>query len=506
MHPARVHSQMFRAGLLLLACLLRLPSLSSRPLWYDEAFAALFSEKGPARMLVGTLTPVGGAAADVHPILYYTGLWMWMQAVGQSPLAVRWLSVLLGLLTLAFVYRLARELFGWKGALACGLVVALSPFHVHYSQETRMYSLLALWLVAATWAYRRALGAGGWKPWAAFALLAALAQYTHNLAALYLVSLALTPIWLRKWRQAGQTALAGLIAIALYSPWLLLAPSQFAKLQQAYWTQRPGIAELLRSLIAFTVNLPLPASWLPAGLAVALGAGALATFQLARAVRLGSPEARSAMWLLYLGLAPLALMFAISQWQPVYIERALLPSALMFVCALVYALVHAGMPKSVSVVVLGAWGLVAAVSLQFHYTTDAFPNSPFQTAVAFLRAQDLSQARIVHSNKLSMLPSVYYDRSLSQAYVADPPGSGSDTLALPTQDVLGLLADPDIESAVGAASTVYLVIFERAIAEFVEQDQPTHPHLAWLEAHYQRHTVHRFNDLLVYEFVRQGTG
>src|SRR5215467_7250728 len=75
--------------ILVLAFGLRLIALGSRTLWYDESFAVLFSEKGLQAMLYGTLTPVDGVAADVHPLLYYTTLDFWMSLFGESPEAVR---------------------------------------------------------------------------------------------------------------------------------------------------------------------------------------------------------------------------------------------------------------------------------------------------------------------------------------------------------------------------------------------------------------------------------
>lgn len=487
---------------IVLAWGVRMFYLDSRPLWYDEAFAVLFSERGPGALLYGTLTQVAGAAADVHPILYYTSLWAWMKAAGDSPFAVRFLSVLFGAVTLALVCRLAREMFGRGGATACGLIVAFAPFHVHFSQEARMYSMLAGWLMAATWAFRRAVRGGGWRFWGAFAVLAALAQYTHNLAALYLVPLALTPVWMRRWRSVANTAAAGAGALALYSPWLSLAPGQLAKLQQAYWTQRPGPTELVRSLIAFFFNLPLPGIWLVAGLGVAVAATALAGFQCVRAHRLGRAGSRSALWLFYLGAAPVGLMFAVSQWQPVYIERAMLPASLMLLCAVAWGLARAGMPRPICAAAWAALAIVGAAGLASHYTYAEFPNSPFPKLVDYLRTRDLGDARIVHSNKLSMLPSVYYDRALPQVFVGDTPGSGSDTLALPTQEVLGLFAEPNVEAAAGDARTVYFVIFARAIDEYRALGQPTHPHLAWLQNHFTQRGVTRFNDLLLYEFSR----
>ena len=83
------------AAVLLVALIARLIGIVSRPIWYDEAFAILFAEKGPAAMLKGTLAPdISGAAADIHPLAYYTMLWGWMKLFGESLLSVRLLSVI----------------------------------------------------------------------------------------------------------------------------------------------------------------------------------------------------------------------------------------------------------------------------------------------------------------------------------------------------------------------------------------------------------------------------
>ena len=58
------------SAICLLALALRLINLNSRSLWYDEAFAVLFAEKGFRAMLAGTLTPVSGAAADCMILKY----------------------------------------------------------------------------------------------------------------------------------------------------------------------------------------------------------------------------------------------------------------------------------------------------------------------------------------------------------------------------------------------------------------------------------------------------
>ncbi|HUF39359.1 MAG TPA: glycosyltransferase family 39 protein, partial [Anaerolineales bacterium] len=205
--------------LLPLALVVRLLGIGSRPIWYDEAFAILFASQGPARMAYGTLAPDAlGSAADIHPLGYYTLLWTWIGVFGRSITAGRVLSVLIGCAAVWLAIRLLRGAAGERAAWWGGIFLALSPFHVHYSQEVRMYGLLALFLIGATFVLWRALGLLGAEPggghgrrrgevwrglrpprpsdWILFSVLSAAAMYTHNLAAFYLAPLALIPFWL----------------------------------------------------------------------------------------------------------------------------------------------------------------------------------------------------------------------------------------------------------------------------------------------------------------------
>jgi uncharacterized membrane protein len=97
---------------MIVAFIVRILGIASRPIWYDEAFAILFSEKGVKAMLAGTLTvDAGGAAADIHPLAYYTLLWGWMKLFGESLISVRMLSILLGVGIVWLTYLLMRAMF-----------------------------------------------------------------------------------------------------------------------------------------------------------------------------------------------------------------------------------------------------------------------------------------------------------------------------------------------------------------------------------------------------------
>lgn len=493
------------ALVLLLAFGLRLVNLGGRPLWYDEAFAILFAEKGLGAMLYGTLTPVAGGAADIHPLLYYTTLNGWMRLFGQSVALVRLFSVFVGLLTIAVVFRLAADLFTRRVGLAAALIVALAPFHIQYSQEARMYALLTLILLLATWCYWRGWHTGRWGWWAAFGVLAALAMYTQQLAAFYLVAMGLTPIVTRQWRKVVPTGLAAALALLIYLPWLLNLPGQLDKLQAYYWVPRPSLLRPLLTLRTFaTVGLDYPAPWSLLGFGVGMVLLVFLLLQLGlRWRRMRRAERGGVLWLLWLACGSLVLMWGLSQvLAPVYLDRALLAQSVLFYMALAWLLVRGGLPRPISAFIAVGWLLVAGVAYGFHVTWHTFPNSPFPEAVAYLQEQAAPDDVILHSNKLTALPMVAYDRELPQRYMADRPGAGEDTLALPTQEVLGLLGETCLPAALDGAERVWFVIFAQEEAQYLSlPGVEVHPHLGWLRTHYAEQAPIVFADLLLVPFV-----
>ena len=485
--------------ILLLAFTIRLIGILSRPIWYDESFAILFSEKGPGAMLYGTLTSTGAGAADIHPLGYYTLLWLWMQAFGQSLTAVRILSILAGVATVGFVYHLTCELFNERLAALASIFVALAPFQVHYSQEIRMYSFLALWLMLATYAYVRGAKGAGTKWWIIFAVSAALSQHTHNLAAFYLVPLAATPLLHRNRKALRSVILSGLGALLLYLPWLLQLPSQLTKVSTAYWVERPGLEKIFTLLLVYVTNLPLPDNLLFVGLFIALAVTSIGLVQTFRRAN----RNRNALWLFYLAFAPPVLLFLVSQWVPVYIERALLPSGVIFCLWLAWALFDTTLPAPIRNGLLALLAVGVAMGLYQHIAYRGFPYAPYQNLDVSLRERVRPGDVIVHSSKLSLLPAAYFDRSFQQIFIADPPGGSTDTLAETTREVLELTTASDVESATRDARRVWFVIFKKSIEEARAAGATTHPHLQYLNQHFKLIATEEWGELQVYLFERR---
>jgi mannosyltransferase len=486
------------------ALVVRLLGIVSRPIWYDEAFAILFSEKGLKAMLAGTLTvDPGGAAADIHPLAYYTLLWGWMKLFGESLVSVRMLSILLGMGIVALAYFLLRSMFSnTRLALLGALGVALAPFLVHYSQEIRMYILMAFSLTAATWAFWQGLHSPQMRWWVLFALCAALAQYSQNLAAFYLVPLALTPIFLRRWDKVKMTFLAGLGALVLYLPWLVQLPAQLIKIQNSYWVDQPTLGAIFTTLLAFVTGLPVEPRWLPLALVITLLVFSLAVFQTFTAVRHKIQGAHRGLWLAYLAITPPALAFIFSQWRPVYIERAFLPSAVLFWLWLAWALLSTKLPLVLQSICVAAISVGIALGVFTHLTYAGFPYAPYAALDASLESRLQTGDVILHSNKLSYLPAVYFDRSLDQEFLPDPPGGGSDTLAPATQHVLGLVESGSLVVATNSASRVWFIVFQKEIDEYKSSGLVADPDLDWLGGKFHLENVETWGPLRLYIYQR----
>lgn len=489
-------------AILVLALAIRLLGISSRPIWYDEAFSMLFSEKGLGAMLYGTLAPTGIGSADIHPLGYYTVLWIWMKMFGESLIAARFLSILAGVASVYLIYLIAWESISDKRTASLSMLfAALAPFQVHYAQEIRMYAFLVMWLLLATYAYQRGARETGWKWWGLFSISAALAQYSHNLAAFYLIPLALLPLLEKNWQAVRGVFLAGLGALLLYIPWLVQLPAQLTKVQSAYWVERPEISKLFTLLLVYVTNTPLPTALIPMAFAAVLLIVTVAIIQTARHSR--HADTQEGLLLLYLSFGPPLLLLLFSQWIPVYIERALLPSGAIFCIWLAWVITSTKLPNFAQYALLALLGFCAALGIYEHVTYSDFPYGPFQELNVSLSQRLELQDVIIHANKRTMLPAIVFDESLPHSFIGDQSGSAGDTLAPATQQVLNIKAEDSIQSAANSAQRVWYIIHQRKIEEFQAAGYDTHPDLAYLNTNYSLISEESWNELRVFLYTKR---
>lgn len=220
--PTRRAALAFITGALLFAFALATHGLSSKFLWWDEAWSTQIAGTGGLGPIALAQVWQNAIADPWHPPLYYLLLSGWNGLVGGSPLALRVFSALAGLLALAWSYRLGAELGGRRVGLASIGILSGAAFLGIYAGEMRPYLLHALFGVMTCALYWRLIRR---PPSAAlligFAASTAGLLYTHYFA--LLIGAALGGwhlLFVRKdarWWWVTASAVAG---AALFLPWV----------------------------------------------------------------------------------------------------------------------------------------------------------------------------------------------------------------------------------------------------------------------------------------------
>ena len=263
-------------SMVLIGFSVRVYLLAAQSLWYDEAVSWYLTQMSLPQLTTWT-------AHDIQPPLYYYLLWLWVRLVGTSEYALRFPSVLFATLTLPLLWQFARRLLGTAGAWLTLLLALLSPFHVYYAQEARMYTLLTLLGLLSTCLWLRLLRAlyraaptpyHGLLSAIGYAITMAAALYTHYFAAFLFAAHLIAWAWIG-WRHAlsrsGERsggaprpsptrapfisiAVAALLVLVLYSPWLPFLIGRYAQ-DTSYWPGRLSIVEMARRLfLTFTMG------------------------------------------------------------------------------------------------------------------------------------------------------------------------------------------------------------------------------------------------------------
>jgi mannosyltransferase len=385
-------------GILLLATLARLWGLGAQSLWLDEAFSHLFATLPPDTAWQAVI------ADAVHPPLYYVLLRLWLVLVGQSEFALRFASVFAGVLAVALVLRAGRTWMDRRIARWGALLMALNPFHVWYSQEGRMYALLALLVLAGMMAFWRALDSGRLWAWGGLIGVSGLAYLTHYFALyLPLVEFAfLLATFGRHHRVLARWAVAQALAVLPLAAWLTALYTIGGGTFGIGWIPRPRLADLLRTLWSFGMAYDgRVTSLVVAGLLIWGGLSAWGAW--------GGRSRRRGRALLWLALAlPPLVTFLLSLRRPTYVDRFFIGSLSAFLLLAAAGLARlprpAGWTMGLALAGLSLWGVV-------RFRADPlFVKEDWRGAAAYIEAQEAVGDALALRHLQYAVPFRYYYR------------------------------------------------------------------------------------------------
>ncbi|MCC6805365.1 MAG: glycosyltransferase family 39 protein [Anaerolineae bacterium] len=211
--------------ILLLATAARLGGIKAQSIWFDEGWSAYAAEQP-------TLIDAWESDAT-NPPLYYLLINVAARGFGASELALRYVSLLVGVLTIPLVYQLARHIAGARAGWYAALLAAASSPLWWAAQEARMYTLLALLVVICALAWQRIITRPTRAAWIALWLGELALLYAHNtgpVTAIWLNVVTLL-VWLARRKPDWRLWLAGQVGVGVL--WLPYFVSRYVLLQAA---------------------------------------------------------------------------------------------------------------------------------------------------------------------------------------------------------------------------------------------------------------------------------
>ncbi len=389
----------------------RLYGLTFHSLWLDEAVSIHL-----ASFPVSEIFQQGMSLQEPNPPLYHLALAVWMKAFGSGEAAVRIFSAFLGTLYLPALYLLARRLFSSRVALLATLLSALNPFLVWYSQEARMYALVATLSLWSLYCFLRLLETPRWSWWIVYFVLTVASLYTHLYAAFLLpgqlLFLLLYPSRHRRaWWRAGS---AWGLSLLCFSPWLWRA-WQLSGVTPSWRPPLSLLAMLRACLEAFTLR-QVPLSGWALGIVLAVPAlfvtaGLVLPYVPQRAsgsLRWRRLDMRSSVFLILSLLIPFLLAYLLSFRQQIFTVYYLIVIVAPFLLALA-----AGLDKTASFSRVGgliSLLLVAGIflyGLRFNWSLD-YRKEEWRAAARYVAGHAQPGDAILSHVNYTRIPLAYY--------------------------------------------------------------------------------------------------
>lgn len=373
----------------------RIHELGQKSLWLDEAFSLAISQRSLLETLQLTVL------TDTHPPLYYLILNLWLRwDTGEA--WARLLSALFSIAGMPMMYKVGRALHeGTPTGVLAAVILALSPFHIWYAQEARMYAMLSFFVLASSYFLLVALRRGGGQAWLGHVLSTTLALYTDNGAIWYVLAtdlFFLSSLRLLRGKVLGW-ALSQLAVAILYAPWLPSLWLQTQRVTESFWLPAPSFPDVLQTFLDFnSFNLP----WLvPSVVYMA----AILVFAYVVPDPRGWQRRLVSLWL----FAPLAASLLISLRQPIFLSRNLISASLGY-CLLTAGTISRFKHHRPVVMLLTPLLLMNLFSVAYNTRWESKEDWRAAAAHVASQAQDRAEGLIVFLPSYAELPFQYYFR------------------------------------------------------------------------------------------------
>lgn len=209
--------------IILIAAWLGVIGLNEGMLWYDEWWSYWSAGGGHYGPLPLDDILERAINEPSQPPTFYVMLAGWGGVAGWSAFGVRFMTFIMGILALAWTYRLGTDVSGKRAVgLLAALLLGTSALFTDYLHELRLYSMMILFSTMTLSLYWRAIHRDDRWTLALLTVGAAGVMYSHYLAALVLPAIGIYHLLMvqknRRWWEVTATMTLG---VAVFLPWVV---------------------------------------------------------------------------------------------------------------------------------------------------------------------------------------------------------------------------------------------------------------------------------------------
>lgn len=507
----------FLLPILLLGFYLRIYQLGRYSLWFDEAASLLSCDYMKA--MIRNLGMVG----DGYPSFLSNVFIYYWRNLGKDEFTLRMSSVIFGMLAIIAVYQLGKRAFGNKTGLLAALILSVSPIHIYYSRELRMYSLVVLTVLLGVYFLIKALKDNRLSSWLGYLLFNLASIYIHYMTVFVLLAQVIFFLaYYKRYRGLFKKWLSVHIILFLFLiPWLInviyLLRLLFANADKYAWVPRWAGQVSLANIFYTLKNLS--AGYNVTG-AVYIPITIIFLLLLSWGLVKRKKGDFSALFL-FCFLIPIFSMYLISKVKVWYVDRYVLPSAIFY-----YLLVANGLsrlrnrymvPVVCFILILSGLGIR-------NYYKEIIPD--YSKCIGVAAKKDYKQATkyiidnfqdgdvIFHVNRQSTLPFEYYFRIMGGKKARELTDKNillhfmKDTdKALPFKFVEQAVKSVNTNIAVESQNRVWLVYTSFIFDDLVNVNHGKNPDELlirnYIERFYIRKDTKEFKEIIVYLYERK---
>ncbi|WP_373480487.1 glycosyltransferase family 39 protein [Geminocystis sp.] len=264
---------------ILIGIFFRFANLDLKPYWYDETYTSLqlsgytheevkqdiltgrligiedlqkyqYPDKNSDKTVFDTINNIAKQEAQLTP-LYFILARYWVEFWGNSVTVIRSLSAIFSLLTIPLTYWLCWQLFNSASIAWIGMaLMAVSPFHILYAQESRPYSLWTLTILLSCGLFLRANRQDNKLNWLLYSFSIILGLYSFLLNIFVYISHGIYLTITQGFRFTNQVRnylISTISGFILFIPWIYLVIVNVS-------VKERGFQDENNSLIKYTVK------------------------------------------------------------------------------------------------------------------------------------------------------------------------------------------------------------------------------------------------------------